>query len=256
MNVALATAWRPRGEGGRFKKLLPRLEEVYSRIAVSLPPEVDEHTLEFTSSLPGIKVTITKDWSEGRHASLAAAVDGAAEAIHYVDFDRLLRWVETRPEEWKAAVRSLEGLDCVIFGRTAAAYATHPQALVQTEAISNRVVSHLLGMPVDASAGSKGFSRTAAEFLLAYSRPGRALGMDGEWPVLLHRAGYRVVFMEVDGLDWESADRYQDVPAGPDRQSKSAADYDRNANNWLYRVAVAQEIVAAGLEASLRKFSK
>jgi hypothetical protein len=256
MKVALATAWRPRGESRRFEKLLPRLKQVYSWIAVSLPPDVDDQILEFTSTIPEIKTTVTKDWGEGRHASLAAALDGAVDTIHYVDFDRLLRWVETRPEEWKVAVQALEGLDCVIFGRTEAAYSTHPQALVKTEAISNRVVSHLLGMLVDASAGSKGFSRGAVEFLLAHSRQGRALGMDGEWPVLLHRAGYRVDYMEVDGLDWESADRYQDVPASPERQSRTAAEYDRDASNWRHRAAVAEEIVAAGLEASLRKIGK
>jgi hypothetical protein len=253
MNVALATAWRPRGEDRRFKKLLPELVEVYSFIAVSLPPDVDDRILEFSSTLSGVKTTVTRNWGEGRHACLEAALDGAVDAVHYVDFDRLLRWVETRPEEWKTSVLALEGKDCILFGRTAAAYATHPQALVQTEAISNRVVFHLLGMAVDASAGSKGFSRAAVDFLLAHSRPGRALGMDGEWPVLLQRAGYRVEYIEVDGLDWESADRYQDVPAGSERQSRTAAEYDRDASNWRHRAAVAEEIVAAGLEASLRK---
>jgi hypothetical protein len=255
MNFALATAWRPRGEGIRFQRLLPKLMEMYTWIGVSLPPDVDSRIVEQLSSLPLVEIRITSHWSEGRHTALAAAMAQLSGYIHYADFDRLLRWVETRPDEWKAAVQALEGLDCVIFGRTEAAYSTHPQALVKTEAISNRVVSHLLGMPVDASAGSKGFSRAAAEFLLAHSRPGRALGMDGEWPVMLHRAGYRVDYMEVDGLDWESADRYQDASAGPERQSRTAAEYDRDASNWLHRAAVAEEIVAAGLEASLRKIS-
>jgi hypothetical protein len=55
----------------------------------------------------------------------------------------------------------------------------------------------------------------------------------------------------VEGLDWESADRYQDTPPDPQRQASRAAEYDRGASSWQHRVAVAEEIVVAGLEASL-----
>jgi hypothetical protein len=253
MSLALATAWHPRGEGKRFQKLLPNLLEVYDWIGVSLPPDVDEQIVEQLTSLTAVGFRITGHWSEGRHTALQSAAGAPVDAIHYVDFDRLLRWVETRPSEWAASARAVPGKDCLIHGRTPPAYATHPKALVQTEAISNRVVSFLLGKEIDASAGSKGFSRDAARYLLKHSRPGRALGMDGEWPVLLYRAGFQIDYMEVDGLDWETADRYQDAPAGLDRQSRTAEEYDRDASNWLHRVAVADEIVAAGLEAFFTK---
>jgi hypothetical protein len=119
---------------------------------------------------------------------------------------------------------------------------------VQTEAISNRVVSYFLGQIVDASAGSKGFSRRAAEFLAAHTRPGRALGTDAEWPLLLHKAGFAVEYIEVDGLDWEIPDHYQPQAAGPDRQRQVAAEYDADPRHWAHRVAVAQEIVEVALD--------
>ena len=254
MSVTLATAWRPRGELPRFQALLPRLRQTYDRLAITLPPEVGDDLLEDLAALPGVLPVRTEEWGAGRYLALALACQQAADIIHYVDFDRLLHWVETRPEEWREAVETLTGYDCVVFGRTAAAYATHPQALVQTEALSNQAISYMLGLGgvLDVSAGSKAFSRAAAEFLVANSRPGRALGTDGEWLVLLRRAGYAIAYRQVDGLDWESADRYQESAASPEAQRDAAQTYDRDPAHWQQRVAVANEILQAGLEAASR----
>ena len=94
--------------------------------------------------------------------ALQGALDTSADHIHYADFDRLLRWVETCPAEWQQAVESICQSEYLVIGRTPAAYDTHPSALVQTEAISNLVVSYLVGRTMDVSAGSKGISRQAA----------------------------------------------------------------------------------------------
>jgi hypothetical protein len=123
---------------------------------------------------------------------------------------------------------------------------------VQTEAISNLVISHLVGRTLDVSAGSKGFSRRAAQFLVDNTRPGRALGTDGEWTVLLQRAGFCIDYVQVDGLDWESADRYQAEAADAQGQRLAALAYDAEPRNWEYRLAVAMEIVQAGIEAAER----
>ncbi len=196
------------------------------------------------------------DWSHGRHAALQKALETSAGWIQYADFDRLLRWVETRPEEWRQITMAAGDADCLIIGRTPVAYATHPQALVQTERISNRVISSLLGEEMDVSAGSKVFSRPAAEFLLKNSHPGKALGMDGAWPVLLKRAGFSLRYRSVDGLDWESADRYQDEAAGFEGQRRAAQAYDADPQNWAHRVEVAREIVESGLEAERKSITE
>jgi hypothetical protein len=267
MSITLASTWNPRGELARFRKHLPDLREIYSGIRIVLPPEasgdplvvetVREMGFEVSSDTEApspveLLAAFAPDWSWGRYQALRLALQTPAAHIHYADFDRLLRWVETRPEEWRAAVAGIQGCDCLITGRSPEAYLTHPQALVQTEAISNQVVSHLTGRGKDFSAGSKGFSRRAAEFLLANSSPGRALGTDGEWPVLLHRAGFAIESMTVEGLDWESADRYQDRAAGVHDQRRAAQAYDANPANWERRVQVAMEIVQAALEANER----
>ena len=249
MSVALGATWNPRGEEARLVGLWPRLSAVYDRVVICLPPQVgQEKALALQKELDA-QVEVMEDWQAGRYRALRGAAQAGADFIHYADMDRLLRWVETRPAEWLATLAAIQKTDCLVIGRTAAAYATHPQALVQTEAIPNRLFSSLFGQPLDLSAGSKGFSRAAAEFILAHSAPVRSLGTDAEWPVLCHRGGFRVASCLVDGLDWESADRYRSQAADAGLQRQAALAYDQDAAHWAWRVQVADEIVQAGMEA-------
>lgn len=257
MSVALAVTWNPRGEMPRFERLLPQLQQVYAGLAISFPPAADPTvTRPFTdgqyAGRADLCLFVNPDWSWGRYMALRTALLLDADYIHYADMDRLLRWVETRPEEWQQSVQAIQTTDCLVMGRSDVAYRTHPKSLVQTEAISNRVVSFFLGQEMDVSAGSKGFSRPAAEYLAMNTRPGRALGTDAEWPILLKRAGYQVEYRVVDGLDWESADRYQEQAAGPEGQRLAAEQVDADAHNWEWRVKVAQEIVDVAIEAAHR----
>ncbi|MFU8773141.1 MAG: hypothetical protein ACNA8H_12070 [Anaerolineales bacterium] len=253
MSVVLASAWHPRGELSRFERIAPLLHEVYASLVVSVPPEPDVDLVDTLRNRYGVIVVVSPDWSWGRYVAVQAALNHPETHVQYVDFDRLLRWVETRASEWRQIVELTQGVDCLIVGRTDQAYRTHPQALVLTEEISNLVTSHLLGRPMDVSAGCKGFSRRAAEFLIANCKPGNALGTDAEWPVLLHRAGFDIVYRTVDGLDWEIPDQYQGRASGEERQRQQADIYDANPINWERRVEIALEIVRVGLEASTRE---
>jgi hypothetical protein len=256
MSVALAVTWNPRGEMPRFERLLPQLKQVYSGLAISFPPVADPGITQVFlagqyAGLSDVTAWVNQEWSAGRYRALDMAVKYHADYVHYADMDRLLRWVETRSDEWRQAVEAIEETDCLVMGRSEVAYRTHPTSLTLTEAISNRVVSHILGREMDVSAGSKGFSRQAAEYLVAKTCPGRALGTDAEWPILLQRAGYRVDYLEVDGLDWESADRFQERAANSDDQRLAAERVDADPSNWEWRVRVAIEIVEVALEVAL-----
>jgi hypothetical protein len=275
--ISLASAFHPRGEIPRLAKFLPPLRDAYARLCVSVPPTAHADDVNALRDL-NIAVAVTRDWSHGRHAALQLALESNATHIHYTDLDRLLRWVETCPDEWRAIVARAQTCDGLIIGRTPRAYATHPRALVETEAISNLVGSYLLGAIdaetrrhgdtekpsprrrvtvspclLDLSAGSKSFSRRAAEYLIAHSIPGRALGMDAEWPLLLHRAGFAIEYVEVEGLDWESADQFADNAADAETQRRAAERYDADPKHWARRVEVAMEIVAAGFDAMQRE---
>lgn len=254
MSVSLATAWNPRGELARFRRLHPLLISVYRDLVITLPPDVDAAVVQTLAAMERVKPVVTPEWPWGRYLALQHAQ--AADHIHYADFDRLLRWVETRPDEWRQTVQVVVLSDCLVIGRTEQAWATHPQALRQTEAISNAVFSHLLGQELDLSAGSKGFSQAAVATLMTNTQPGRALGADSEWVVVLHRAGFPIDTILVDGLDWETADRHQEAAANSHSQKKAAEKYDLDASHWAMRVGVAAEIVQAGLDALTRPITQ
>ncbi len=253
MTVALAAAWNPRGELSRFERLFPALKAVYHQMVITLPPQVDAEVVENLRIKPQVAPVVTPSWPQGRYLSIRMALETGADYIHYVDFDRLLRWVETQPDEWRETVRMVTRSDCLVIGRTPQAWDTHPHALRDTEAISNAVISHLVGQELDLSAGSKGFSRAAALVIVANASADRPMGADAEWVIIAHRAGFAVEMVRVDGLDWESADRYQDAAANGDAQRAAAARYDEDARHWTMRVAVAAEIVQTGHETVRRE---
>lgn len=251
MALTLGSTWHPRGENNRLVRLWPLLTEIYGRLVFCLHPQTDPLEVERLKQAFGPRAcfAIMGNWAAGRYEALRLAALAGDDPIHYADLDRLLRWVETDPDEWRQTVELIKESDCLVIGRTPAAYQTHPQALVMTERISNKVISRLLDQDLDLSAGAKGFSPPAARFILANSLPNRALGTDAEWPILCHRAGFRVTGCLVNGLDWESADRFQDRAADPHTQARAAREYDQDPQHWSLRVRVAEEIVQAGLEA-------
>ncbi len=95
--------------------------------------------------IANLRIFQTTDWAGGRYAALQAALDTPADFIIYADLDRLLRWYEIHPQELQIIADQVMKTDCLIVGRSASAYQTHPKALIQTELISNAVVSYFLG---------------------------------------------------------------------------------------------------------------
>lgn len=252
MSVSLAMTWNPRGETERFRRFYPEFSQWYAGVAVVMPPEPDSDAMAMLESLGEVRVMTRGDWVAGRQLSLEMALAFDCDYVHYVDCDRLLRWFELHGDELRRTIDTLQMVDCLVIGRTKAAFATHPRCLTDTERITNEVFSHLLGQPLDLCAGSKAFSRSAAEFLTRNSQPSHGWCTDAEWIVLLHRAGFSIDSLLVDGLDWETADRYLSHAADTETQRRAAEAYDTDPRNWEGRVRVAQESIQAGLGAMER----
>jgi hypothetical protein len=252
MGIALAATFDPRGEIGRLQRLYTQLQAPYFHIVISLPPKVKPDEIEQLKALPGAQVIVNTLWSRGRYTALKAAYDTSSDYIHYADLDRLIRWVETRRDEWLQIVDRVQQTDCLIIGRTEAAWATHPQVMIQVEKIINSTFSYFLGQDFDFGAGSKGFSRRAAGIILANCQPDNPLGADIEWPILLQRGGFTLEGVLVNGLDWEIPDQYQDQAADAARQRALAEAYDADVKHWQYRVGSTVEVFASGLDALKR----
>ena len=244
MSVVLTCTWRPHGELPRLLTYLPQIRAFYTHIVVALI-DYDAETYAALSNAPDIHLVLPPDGAHSRVAALQAACATDVDYLHYCDMDRLIRWIETRPDELRRIVEAIPTADCLILGRTVAAYRSHPEAMITTERIINEVSSHLLDLPVDICAGSKGLSRNLVRFLLPRI-PADGWG-DVSWAVLARRAGFSVGYLAADGLDYETADRYQPGAADADAQRRLADEIDRSPEEWARRVRVAQEILAEGL---------
>jgi hypothetical protein len=236
-----------------LQRLYSQLQAAYAHIIISLPPTAAPDEIAQITLLPVTRVIVNEDWSKGRYVALQSAYETGADHIHYADLDRLIRWVETRPDEWQHILERLQQSDCLVIGRTEAAWATHPQVMIQVEKVINSAFSYLLGQALDFGAGSKSFSRKAVGVILANTQPRNALGTDVEWPIVLHRAGFQVEGILVDGLDWEIPDQYQDRAADRNRQQEIAVQYDADLKHWKHRVNDTVNVFDAGLNALQRE---
>ncbi len=244
MSVVLTCTWRPHGELPRLLTYLPQIQALYTHIVVALI-DYDAETRAALEREPAIQLVLPPDGAHSRMAALHAACATDADTLHYCDMDRLIRWIETQPDELRRIVEALPASDCLILGRTTAAYASHPEAMLATERVINDVASHLLDLPVDICAGSKGLSRNLVRFLLPRI-PADGWG-DVSWAILAQRAGFTVAYRAADGLDYETADRHQPHAADAEAQRRLADSIDANPEEWARRVRVAQEILAEGL---------
>ncbi len=58
---------------------------------------------------------------------------------------------------------------------------------------------------------------------------------------------------QVEGLEWESADRPLGRPADEETRRQAAAAYDQDIGHWLRRTKLALEIIQAGVAATQRQ---
>ncbi|MEQ8677514.1 MAG: hypothetical protein RLP44_14060 [Aggregatilineales bacterium] len=247
--ITLAAPWYPRGELTRVKRLLPQLQSLYGDIVIALrerSPETPEVSKWFDDN--GVRYQLFEGWS-GRHVCVGMAVERDATFIHYCDFDRILRWIECHPAELSETIRRIPEQDLLVMGRTEFAWETHPRSMFETESLFNTVFSHYFDRTIDFGAGSRGLSQSAAEFVLEHTTHSEALIMDSAWSVLLKRGGFTWGYVEVDGLEWESADQHKDAAATREEQQDLADRSDASAKNWQLRTQVARKILNFGLQA-------
>lgn len=245
--VTLACSWYPRGELGRFKRELPKLREIYEKIVVAIMDESAEiQMIQAFFEENDVQYQIFSGWS-GRYLCVKRAIESGAKYVHYVDFDRLVRWSECHFDELKQVVATIPNQELLILGRTAFAWNTHPRSMFETERLFNTVFSQYFERAMDFGAGSRGMSKNAVEYILRHSDCKDALNMDAGWVVLLKRGGFSWGYTEVDGLEYESADQYKDRAATHDEQKALQVELDLSAENWALRTTVANKIMVSGL---------
>jgi hypothetical protein len=181
-----------------------------------------------------------------RRQAVALARGAGHDATLYCDLDRALHWAQRYPAEF-AATRDLVGtVDFLVIGRTPRAFATHPRVMTETEALANRTFALAHHRPWDLCAAACGLSAPAADVTVQESRV-LGFGTEAEWPALALRSGLTADYVAVEGLEYETPDRYPEevalaggLAAWTEAQSLSAA-------NWVQRLGLATDIARACL---------
>ncbi len=252
--IALAaTLHDPEGAlAGEIGRWLPRLRRLYARVQVASSPPTAASVRALLAA-HGVDAGAPPTNTRGPlyRLSLRRALAADVERVHYLDFDRALHWVARKPAELAALLARAARYDALLVGRTRRAHASHHEALFATELVAADAFAARLGlkMPVDFLAPSFVLSRAATERLLARSRA-RGSAMYGEWAALLVGLG-PLAYVECDGLDWETPDRYR---AEVRRIGRAA--WRRAASTeteWTMRRAMAREFIA-GCDRALRRW--
>lgn len=248
MSVTLAITYHD--PAGRLfplaERVAPTLARIFTGIVVQASPQAAERTLAlFAAHGAAImrEALPTGDIGTGlgcaRRSAIAKA--GSLGAAHTLlcDGDRALFWADHYPDELAAVVAEIPAADCTVLGRTPAAFASHPAVQRDTEGLVNRVFGAITGLPWDVTAAARGLSARAVGALVA-GCPDDAISVDVSWPLYLwRRGGFRMAYQAVDGLAFETPDRFAPEVAAAGGLDAWLAQIDADPRRWARRLELA-----------------
>jgi len=253
--VALAATFHdPTGAlEGDVAIALPTLRRLYAGLAVATSPPTSPRVVTALREA-GIFAGAPAENARGPLYRLAirAALGTKAPAIHYLDFDRAIRWARRKPREIAAVLRVARRHAVLLIGRTPDAHASHHRPLWATELLANRLMADALGVKgrLDLLAPSFVVDAGRARALLRRSRA-EDERVYGEWAALVPALAPTVAYLECRGLDWETPDRFRravrrlGLPAWRRRQE--------TPEEWAARTAIAEAVIAGFARAHSRR---
>jgi hypothetical protein len=236
---------------GLTEAQLPALATRYAALAAYCSQETHPRMVDLLCRQAAL-VRVNDCKSDGIHGigpvrreTIRTGLEAGTRHLQMCDFDRALHWVAHWPEEMEAVAADIANYDLLVLGRTERAWATHPPYQTETEPLFNKVFALATGRAWDVGAGSRGLSRRAAEVLLVSSRE-MTVGIDAEWPLLLmNREGFCVGHRRCEGLEFETADRFEPEIEAAGGYQAWEAQISAEPGRWAYRLQVAQLIADA-----------
>lgn len=223
----------------KARKLWPALQALFDCQAIHVTDDTHPDWLDFLAAMSVPTRQAPPAWDHiglHRRRSLEIALDSfAAERLIYLDPDHVLRWLERHPEELAEQLGYVGAWDCLVIGRSPAAFAAAPARLRETEALVNRVYALMTGRSWDLMMATRAFSRRAAELIVSDCRED-TIGNDAAWPLLIEQAGMTLGYLEADGLTYETNTVYAN-------DLVDAEDVDPAA--WMLRVYTANQHIDA-----------
>jgi hypothetical protein len=223
----------------KAEKLWGALEHRFSAIAVHITHDTHRDWRRFLSERGTPIVESRQGWDViglHRRRSLELGLSHSTDdRFFYADPDHILRWVERNPAELDAVLGQADPYDCLVIGRSPAAFAATPERLRATETIVNRIYTLITGRDWDLMIAARGLSRRAAELIVRECEVD-TLGNDVAWPLLVERDGLTLGYAQADGLTYETNTVYA-------ANATDVLDHDPRA--WMLRVYAANQHVDA-----------
>jgi hypothetical protein len=232
------------------QRMLPLLTDLYSHISVVITSATAASSQEQLRAagvyvfdrgrdLPDSGMSYLGMW---RRKSVEVSLRQAPDAthIHFCDFDRILHWAEYYPDELRTVLQAITQYDFTVLGRTPRAFDSHPRVQCDTERIINHVFSLASGLDWDVTAASRGFSRRAAELLVA-DCDDDTIGNDCSWPLFFQRYDdIQMGHLLTEGLEFETLDRFTpEELAAVGGAEGWLARFDGDPQRWVERLHTA-----------------
>lgn len=183
-----------------------------------------------------------------RRSALALAVEQfpQADLFLFCDLDRALHWAEFYPDEVRMALDVAAASDCTVFGRTARAFASHPRAQRDTEAIANHGFALAAGLHWDVMTAARALSPAAARLIVA-TCDDDTVGSDCSWPLLCRSAGLGLGYLETEGMEFETLDRFADEIEQLGGPQAWIDRFDADPQQWILRLELARAEIASAI---------
>jgi hypothetical protein len=271
---------------GRIAALLPHdlplLQRHYARIFAICGMQTLPSTVERLHA-SGVTVFSGGDIPVNARPYALGVMDAHPEweHVHLCDFDSALHWARSWPDELDQLNEIIARYDFLLLGRTARAMASLPEAQRETERLINLLFARTTGgldpwriapgsvgfslrerpqaeayatkeTLIDLCAGAWGFSRQGIAALHARARI-TDIGFHAEWPLIARDTpGLRSAYLACEGLEYETADRYEDQIAAAGGLDAWHARQNADISGWRQRIAYITQ-VADGIAAYQRQ---
>jgi hypothetical protein len=197
--------------GYLIEKVGEQLREAFKAAYVAYTPKTNPKIIADLQNIGYITVMAGPSVISTYRTALKLPLDKTTNCLFYCDFDRALHWIKTYPEELKQLTESPPGNDYVLIGRTKRAFQTHPETQTMTEGIGNTLASKMLSLPEtrDILGTTWILTPELAEMIIKKESKNQ-FGFYTDWPETLWRSAKRPLYIEVEGLEWETPDRYRE----------------------------------------------
>ncbi len=249
MTVSLAaTHHDPEGRmHQQIQRVLPVLGRIFSGMAIQASHDTYKPSLDFLVEAGAVVALGPPEQAverfklgQVRRDAVALALQSSSPFILHCDLDRALHWAERYPKELADVAAQVTQYDFTVLGRTRRALESHPRIQRDTESIVNHVFAQVSGLAWDVTAAARGLARRAAEAILA-GCPDQQVSTDVTWTLFVQQAeGFSLGYVETEGLEFETADRYGDQIAAAGGLAQWMAQLDADPRRWAQRLDMAR----------------